>query len=365
MLLDIQTSIPPYKVNQKSAAEELKKRMGENPVVHRLIDTASRYSGIESRHLVIPDGDSQAEVKFYSDGRDVLNPGTAERMQEYEKWVKLLSYNAVRELLDRNNINPSAISRIITISCTGLFAPGLDQYLTHEFSFPLTARKTNIGFMGCAASINGLALALESLALADEKEDSAVLMLAVELCSLHLQTEATRDNILSNVIFSDGCAAALFSRSLNFRDKAKFELTAAFSHSFENSSEMMAWKIGNNGFEMTLSQELPQIIYDKAVPALLNILHNAGIKKEDVKYWALHPGGRAILDSLQKGLQLTDHQVRHSRCVLKEFGNMSSPTILYVIKEILNEEDLQPGGIMCAVAFGPGLTMEVALLRAV
>lgn len=362
MLIDIATVTPPYKVAQSVAAKELKKRMGSRAAVSRMIDAASARSGIESRFIVMPDADPNTENKFYSTNGEYISPDTRKRMNEYEKWSKKLSVNAVGDLIKKNNVDPKNINRLITISCTGFFAPGLDYHLIQEFQIPHTVKRTNIGFMGCAASLIGFNSILEAINFADGNSSNALLV-SVELCSLHLQTEPTRDNILANMIFADGCAAALFSNGNSNSLKPKFKLLNTSSYLFDNSSTFMGWKIGNFGFEMTLSPELPKIILESAVPALENILKEANVSINQIKHWALHPGGRAILDALQKGLNLTEEQMQPSRKVLRNFGNMSSASILFVLKEIIDSQAVKQDEYCCAVAFGPGLTMEVALLK--
>ena len=364
MLIDIATSLPPYKVLQEKAASELKKRMAVRPAIGRLIDAASLHSGIETRYVVIPDAEDTAENKFYSSNGDYIKPDTKTRMNEYERWVKKLSKEAVSKLIEENNFIPSSLERIITVSCTGFFAPGLDYYLIEEFKIPPNVKRTNIGFMGCAAAITGFNSVFEALNSAKEKELNTLLV-AIELCSIHLQTEPTRDNILANMIFADGCAAALFSNSQKFSENNKFKIVHTETFLFSNSAEFMGWKIGNYGFEMILSSELPKIILESASPQLLKIISSIGIDKNEIKYWALHPGGRAILDSLQNGIGLMDEQMLPSRNVLKNYGNMSSASILFVLKEILKANDLIKGDYCCAVAFGPGLTMETAIFRVV
>ena len=364
MLIDVAAVTPPYKVAQSVAAEELKKRMGSRPAVSRMIDAASAHSGIESRYIVMPDADPDSVNKFYSKNGEYVSPDTQKRMSEYEHWAKNLTVKAVGDLIKNNTVDPKSIDRLITISCTGFFAPGLDYYLIQEFQIPHNVKRTNIGFMGCAASLIGFNSVLEAMNSTDSKS-SNVLLVSVELCSLHLQTEPTRDNILANMIFADGCAAALFSNSDSTSLKPKFDILTTSSFLFDNSSTFMGWKIGNYGFEMTLSSELPKIIFESAIPALENILRDNNLSKENIKHWALHPGGRAILDSLQKGLSLDEEQMMPSRKVLKNFGNMSSASILFVLKEIIESQIVKPGELLCAVAFGPGLTMEVALLKGV
>lgn len=349
MLIDISAVTPPYKVVQSAAAVELKKRMGNRPAVSRMIDAASAHSGIESRFIVMPDADPNAENKFYSVNGEYISPDTQRRMNEYEHWSKKLTANAVGDLFKKNNVDPKSIDRLITISCTGFFAPGLDYHLIQEFQIPHNVKRTNIGFMGCAASLIGFNSVFEAMNSSNDNS-SNTLLISIELCSLHLQTEPTRDNILADMIFADGCAAALFSNGDSNSMNPKFKLLSTSSYLFDNSSTFMGWKIGNFGFEMILSPELPKIILESAVPELENILRKSNINKENIKHWALHPGGRAILDALQRGLNLTEEQMLSSRKVLRNFGNMSSASILFVLKEIIDSQIVKPNEYCCAVA---------------
>ena len=363
MLIDIATASPPFKVEQATAADELKHRMNGGNATSRLIDMAARYSGIDSRYLVVPDADKNESDKFYTNNDGTyVNPDTKLRMGKYREWSVKLTSDAVGKILTRNNIQPKDINRIITVSCTGFFAPGIDYELINKFNISKSVKRTHIGFMGCAAALVGVNSVWEALSL--QNGNSAVtLLVTVELCSLHLQTEASRDNILANMIFADGAAAGLFTNDISYNPKLK--ILSAHSILFDNSAEFMGWEIGNHGFEMMLSSELPKIILQTAAPKVNDILRQSGIDKSKIKYWALHPGGRAILDSLQKGMQLSDEQLFPSREVLRKYGNMSSATILFVLKEILNEKKLKKDDYCCAIAFGPGLTMEVVLFKGV
>ena len=360
MLIDIATASPPYVVDQKTATEELKKRMGVTAVAGRMIDMASHHSGIDRRYFVIPDGEQHAEKKFYSNAGGYISPDTRTRMSEYERWSKELTGTAVAEILEKNNITSADVERLITISCTGFFAPGLDYYLIDRFKFPASVKRTNIGFMGCAASLIGFNTVLESMSQI-RNAHGKTLLVSVELCSLHLQTEPTRDNILANMIFADGCAAALFDHSKN--TTPGLDILSTSSHLFSNSAEYMGWKIGNSGFEMMLSSELPKIILSEAAPVLKKILAEQNISSDSITHWALHPGGRAILDALQNGMGISDEKMIPSRTVLKNYGNLSSASILFVLKELMKNTVLNNGEMVCAVAFGPGLTMETAILK--
>ncbi len=360
MLIGIETSLPPYKVSQQKAAEGLKNRMGGKPSIGRLIESASVHSGIENRYVVIPDAENESRNRFYSKNGNYVSPGTSLRMKEYEKWSVILAKEAVSEVLKKNKFEPYRINRLITISCTGFYAPGLDYEIIKEFNIPQCVKRTNIGFMGCAASLIGLNSVAEAESFSDQIEVNT-LLISLELCSIHLQSEPSRDNILANMIFADGCAAALFSNSKKYKEK--LDIVSTHSYLFENSAEYMGWNIGNYGFEMLLSPELPKIILNEAVPKLKEILNSQGLTSKEINHWALHPGGRAILDALQNGLELSEEKMNPSRTILKNFGNMSSASILFVLKEIVTSGRVRGGDNICAIAFGPGLTMEVAILK--
>jgi predicted naringenin-chalcone synthase len=361
MLIDIATASPPFKVAQSFAAGELKKRMGGTSAISRMIDMAANQSGIEHRFFVIKDGEETSTENFFTKDGAHFSPDTKTRMTEYEKWSISLTKQAVSELAEKNKLDFGKIDRIITISCTGFFAPGLDYELIKEFNIAPSVKRTNIGFMGCAASLVGINSVWEAM---QQQRNENILMVSVELCSLHLQTEPTRDNILANMIFADGAAAAYFSKN-EIYDNRKLEIQFAESFLFEDSAKFMGWKIGNNGFEMMLSSELPKIILNSAAPRAKEILTQNGIDISKIKHWALHPGGRAILESLQNGLQLSDEHLKSSREVLRNFGNLSSVSILFVLKNILENSALNKYDYLCAIAFGPGLTMELVLFKVI
>lgn len=361
MLIDIRTSVPPYKVTQNIASSELKRRMGGTAAISRMIDMAANQSGIDHRYFVVKDAEDNTSDKFFTkDGRH-FSPDTKTRMTEYEKWSIDLTKDAVKKLAEKNKIDFSSLDRLITISCTGFFAPGLDYELIKEFNISPSVKRTNIGFMGCAASLIGMNTVWESL---NQNGNENILLVSVELCSLHLQTEPTRDNILANMIFADGAAAAYFSKNNNYTNK-KLEIQFAESFLFEDSAKFMGWKIGNKGFEMMLSSELPKIILNSAAPKIKDILNQRSLELSAIKHWALHPGGRAILDSLQNGLQFTDDQLKPSREVLRNYGNLSSVSILFVLNNFLDSSLLTKDDYLCAIAFGPGLTMELVLFKVV
>jgi predicted naringenin-chalcone synthase len=357
-LVDISTALPPYILPQSVAAEGLKQRMGGQAALVRLIDAAAGRSDIATRRVVIPDGEPGTTVRFYPETSDGTPPDTKRRMEMYKEWSARLAVDASASVVASAHASPHTIDRLITVSCTGFSAPNFDYQIIASLGLIPRIRRTHIGFMGCAAALVGLTSVLES-SRAGPSGVGSTLLVSVELCSLHLQIEPTKDNILANLLFADGCAAALFSPERT--PLARARLLSTDSMLFEESTRVMGWEIGNHGFEMVLSPDLPSLIAEQAVPAAKNILAGHGLRPEDIRHWALHPGGRAILDALQTGLHLTDEQTAPSRNVLRNFGNMSSASILYVIKELLSGVTLAAGDRLCAIAFGPGLTMEIAI----
>jgi predicted naringenin-chalcone synthase len=362
VILQVSTASPPYIVPQQRAAEELKRRMGGRPAVARMIDAAAARSGIETRAVVVPDAEPSAGTRFYSTDPAAPAPGTKERMMLYKEWANKLSLSAVTDVLASTGYAASSVNRLITVSCTGFSAPNFDHHLITTLGFSPDVQRTHIGFMGCAAALVGFTSVFQSLLVA-EQVARTTLLVSVELCSLHLQTEPTRDNILANMIFADGCGAALFSTSPDVQAKAR--LMGTSSHIFPASEQLMGWEIGNTGFEMTLSSELPEIILQQAVPVARQLIGRMGLEPERIRHWALHPGGRAIIDALQNGLHLTDEQTEPSRAVLRQYGNMSSASILFVLKELFSRTRLQKDDWICAIAFGPGLSMELAFLKGI
>jgi predicted naringenin-chalcone synthase len=359
-LIDITTTVPPYRVSQERATAELKQRMGTSPAVGRMIDMAAARSGITTRRFVVPDAEPDVQERFYARTLEGPHPDTARRMALYRTWSSRLAVEATSTVLEKTRTSPASIDRLITVSCTGFSAPNFDYDIISRLGLPPSVKRTHIGFMGCAASLVGFTSVLEAC---QAPQPRRVLLVSVELCSLHLQLDPTRDNILANMIFADGCAASLFSSGPE--SPGRIRLVHTDSMLFENSREFMGWEIGNFGFEMKLSADLPRLISEHAVPAVRDILQARGLTSEKIRHWVLHPGGRAILDALESGLGLSKEQMEPSRNVLNCYGNMSSASILFVMKEMLGTTSIESGDLICAIGFGPGLTMEVALFEGV
>jgi predicted naringenin-chalcone synthase len=311
--------------------------------------------GIDSRYSVIPDYSLPAsEWKFYSPTENLEPfPGLEKRMEWFRLEAAPLSMKAIQSCLGK--VPGKKITHLITVSCTGMSAPGLDLELVELLNLPPATVRTSINFMGCYAAIHALRLA-DAFCRADP--DSNVLIVSTELCTLHFQKENTTDNITSSMLFSDGSAAVLVSGNNNLDGVLIGNFYSTVS---VKGKPDMAWELSSKGFLMTLSSYVADVIGENFSELVENALANAGISKKDISQWCIHPGGRKILESVHESLGLSDGQLDSCYDVLKDYGNISSPTVLFVLDKILKDKKDQPGKIFTA-AFGPGLTMETVLL---
>jgi alpha-pyrone synthase len=286
--------------------------------------------------------------RFYAPG---CFPSTGARMKHYEVEAPVLAQRAVTKL--NLGAAKSEITHLIITSCTGFSAPGIDLQLIHRLGLNPSIERTIIGFMGCYAAINALKAARHIV----RSEPSAkVLVVSIELCTLHFQAAADLELMMPFLLFADGCAAALISAEPEGLSIASFHAAL-----FPEAANQMAWHIRDLGFDMVLSSRIPASVGEAIVRASQKIL--AGASPRDIALWAVHPGGRAILDAVEAAFRLPLNALDASRRVLREFGNMSSATVLFVLKALL--EDRKPGASGVAMSFGPGLTAETMLFKAV
>jgi alpha-pyrone synthase len=320
-----------------------------------------RASGIESRHSVLEDYGKLDHFTFYGNN-DSLEPfpTTAERLTLFRKHaVELSKQSALRCLAPREGMMNQAITHLVVVSCTGMYAPGLDIDLMHELKLRRDVQRTCVNFMGCYAAFNALRLADSICGNAPEAK---VLIVCTELCSIHFQKNHTEENLLANALFADGSASLLVEGKprpgLNLRP------LAFYCDVFSEGEKDMAWTVGNAGFEMRLSSYVPEIIGRGIKHLTTRLLERISADISDVKYFAIHPGGKKILEVIEKELGLTGEQNRPAYDVLRKYGNMSSPTVLFVLKQICEGLNGVDGGRkILSVAFGPGLTMESMILE--
>lgn len=353
----IATAVPEFDVHHPFV--EFAAEMLEDERTRGLFRRMARVSGISRRLSVLnpaaAEGDGTIDAaRFYTRGEF---PGTAERMRVFEKTAPRLARRAVDRL--RLSVEERArVTHVIVTSCTGLYAPGLDFEMMDYLGLARTVERTTIGFMGCYAAMNALKMARH---IVRSEPEAAVLLLNLELCTLHLQETQDLEQVLSFLVFSDGCAASLVTA----------EPKGIALHSFRavvipETRDLITWKIRELGFDMLLSGRVPGEI-SRALRAASQATGareiTGGRPVSEIDLWAVHPGGRSVLDAVEEGLELSAGSLGASRHVLKCFGNMSSATVMFVLEEVMRRATAGQSG--CAMSFGPGLTAETMLFHAV
>ena len=335
----------------------MKERLARDRKTEAIIHRIYTQSGIEKRHTVIRDFLEKNDDAFFSralSGKDT--PSTAERNVLYKTEATSLFLEVGKKLLLQNpEIDKSKITHVITVSCTGFFAPGPDFEVVKGIGLSASTQRFHIGFMGCYAAFPALKMAA---AFCEADPNACVLVICAELCTIHIQSENDIDNLLASSVFADGAAGVLVSSQKP--TKKGFRMNAFASSLAYEGEQDMAWTIGNTGFQMTLSSYVPDIITANLASVIDPLFSTLSISADVVDLWAVHPGGRAIVDKVQKSMELADLQVEASRKVLSRFGNMSSATILFVLEEIL-KSNLETDATILPMAFGPGLTIESGL----
>lgn len=305
------------------------------------------------------DGTSHTNSPFLpTEANEGFGPTTAVRMERYATEAGPLALEAADQALAESGFAADAISHLVTVSCTGFAAPGVDLALITGLGLRPTVQRTNVGFMGCHGALNGLRVA-NAFATADPA--ACVLVCAVELCSLHYYYGSAADKLVANAIFADG-AAAVVGRSQNAIHRngkgSLWRLRASGSCLIPDSAADMGWTVGDHGFEMSLSRRVPGLIAMNLRPWIESWLGDNGLTLDDVKSWAVHPGGPKIVSAVQEALLLPAEALAATRGVLAEFGNMSSPTVLFVLDRLRRSAAPRP---CVALGFGPGLVAEAAL----
>lgn len=321
-----------------------------------------RKSGVRTRHSVAVRGDGGTlleRVPYFPlpEGPEDRGPTTAQRMTWYEQEAPALALQAVRRALADAGEDPGDITHMVTVSCTGFFSPGVDAALIEELGIQPSVERTHVGFMGCHGALNGLRAA----AAYGADPDARVLLVAVELCSLHFAYGWDPEMLVANTLFADGAAALVGRGSGEGKGAGPAPWRVASSASFHmpDSEEAMTWRIGDHGFRMTLSPQVPDAIREHLGPWLEGWLGEHDLAVDDVASWAVHPGGPRILDAVEDVVALERGGLAVPREVLKTHGNMSSPTVLFILDRLRAADAPRP---CVALAFGPGLAVEGALI---
>ncbi|MCC9603708.1 type III polyketide synthase [Stieleria sp. JC731] len=407
-ILGLGTATPLYGIAQEDAADIAKSICGQSDQQHRALEVLYRKSGVRYRHSVALDKADEQPIDRHRNKQPLLTkanhdasysessqpsdlnsvclesqsplsrqsffpaavgaqdagPSTDQRMQMYREHAGSLAVTAAEEAIANSPFESSEFTHLITVSCTGFQAPGVDLDIIKQCQLRPTVERTHIGFMGCHGAINGLRVAK---AIAEADPNSRVLLCAVELCTLHQQYGWHPERVVSNALFADGAAALVGASTelLQSTPARKPCVAATGSMILPETEGMMGWQIGDHGFVMSLSTMVPSIICQTIRQWMEQWLHDQGLCIDEIQSWAIHPGGPKILKACQEAMSLTESQLRPSFQILESFGNMSSPTVLFVLDHILDSpQPTNASPLPCVMlAFGPGLAIEAALIR--
>lgn len=385
-IIGIGTAVPPTRLAQDAVRDLFAVQPGADRLTRRLIGAAFDQSSIATRHSVLPElattagpgdtADAPAGSAFVDAGdRRILSPPTGVRNDVYVREAPGLFAAAARDALARSQTDASAVTHVVTASCTGFFAPGPDFRLVRDLGLRTTVSREHLGFLGCAAALPALRSAARICA---AEPDAVVLVVCAELCTIHVRASTDPDQIVSSAVFADGAAAAVVTAASD-PTTPRIDLDRFATAITDEGESAMGWTIGDHGFEMTLTAEVPRIVGREVRAALAPVAgdllpasgggadeHRQSSAAEAAEassaqaVWAVHPGGRSILDRVESACALAPGALRHSREVLRDYGNMSSATILFILQRLLDDPSAVDGAPLVAVAFAPGLTVESA-----
>jgi predicted naringenin-chalcone synthase len=355
-ILAIATAVPPCSFEQEEAANkmvdifQLEAEQGEK------LKKLYRNSAIHKRHSIIDDFKKpRSEWNFWGSHYPHTIPSTAQRNAIYKREAPKLAHQAAQKAIQKWGGSPQTITHVISVSCTGLVAPGLEFHLIESLGLNRSIARLGINFMGCFGAFKGLAVAQ---AFAKENPAHRVLVVCTELCSLHLQTHSSTDAMISNALFCDGAAAAIVGSHPEPAEKVWWQVTKSASLGMNDSLNEMSWEIGDHGFDMRLLPSVPQLIGEQIAAFASSLIDTIPPETCD---WAIHPGGKAILHTIEKKMQLHKSQTCASWETLRDYGNMSSATFLFVLEALYRQRSSYPWTI--GLGFGPGLSVEGILLK--
>ena len=360
-IVSIGTAVPRTVLRQDEVRDLFAAQEGIDRLTQRRIRAVFDAADIRRRHTVLAElaspgaAPAPGRPRFVDEAGTILSPTTGERNDLYIAVAPELAARAARDALASGGLDASAVTHVVTVSCTGMFAPGLDHRLVRDLGLASTVERLNLGFIGCAAALPALRAAS---ALAATRSDAVVLVACLELCSLHLRQSSDPQQIVAASVFADGAAAAVVTADPAAGRPGGLDLDRFGTALTSEGETDMVWTIGDHGFEMVLSAEVPRIIGREIRGAVGRFLGDDAAPA----VWAVHPGGRSVLDRVETGLDLPPEALAASRRVLRDFGNMSSATILFILESLLRDDVPGDGARVAALAFGPGLTVESALL---
>jgi predicted naringenin-chalcone synthase len=364
-IISIGTAVPQHPHQQEDILPFMQRIYGWEKDAGRKLKALYRQSGIDTRYSVIPDYSLPTDQwKFYPPTENLEPfPSLEKRMRWYQEYAAALSLKAIHRCLE-GHCAVREITHLITVSCTGMSAPGLDLELVEALGLPPDVFRTSINFMGCYAAVHALKLA-HALAAAPQTK---VLIVCTELCTLHFQQAPTIDNMLSSLLFSDGSAAALVVSDdtdiVPNAAVAALRLKTFYSEIIPEGKKEMSWRLSSTGFQMTLTSYVTDLIRADFDTLVGHALVKSGHQRAQIGAWCIHPGGKKILDAIAASLSFSDGELDPSYGILRQYGNMSSPTILFVLRQLMENPQYRRPNCIFGAAFGPGLTMETFVAEA-
>jgi predicted naringenin-chalcone synthase len=353
-ILGLGTAVPQFKHSQTAIAESLVRSLKLSSEQAKKLFHIFKQSDISYRYSVLPDFSEEfIEPVLFNDSLTIAPPCTKQRNTVYKKEASVLAHAAALKSIQNWGGNSQEITHVISVTCTGLSAPGIESSLIDLLHLNRTVRTLGINFMGCFGAFKALAVAH---AIANENPKNRVLVVCTELCTLHLQATCTIENFVSNAIFADGAAAVIVGKIAEKKENILWRIKDFSSFTLENTQEEMSWNIGNYGFEMRLTAKIPLKIFEHIQNFVNQLYDSTGTCN-----WAIHPGGKAILNAVKDAFSLDESHLKASRDVLTEYGNMSSATFLFVLEKLLKQEITKAPTI--GLGFGPGLCIEGILLE--
>lgn len=362
-ILGIGTASPEYTIPQANSVAVASSFIHDDPKVTKVLPAVYRRTQVERRASVLLEGPSEDTVQqsFYppaADGDD-CGPTTKQRMLRFQDEAGRIAIRSATQAIEDASIPHESITHLITVTCTGFYSPGFDYELITGLNLSLDVQRIQVGFMGCHAIINGLRAAR---AIAQADPEAIVLVVSVELCSLHYQYGGHPDSVVANALFADGSGALVVGSGDSANTQKGNPLCRIHdtgSRLIPNSKDAMSWSIGNNGYQMTLAATVPTLIESELFGYLESYLGHRGLAASDIRGWCVHPGGPRVLGSVEKAMNLSGDQLAISKNILGQNGNMSSATLVFILKEMRNQQVPLP---WLMLGFGPGLEVELALL---
>lgn len=360
-IISIGTASPRYYNTQAAIAELMVGFLQLPPTQEKRIKAIYQTAGIDTRHSVLPDIlATKGNFSFFPNDFAAPFPTTKTRMQYYRQAALPLALQAIQNCVSQlPDFTLNRITHLITVSCTGMYAPGLDIELVHALNLTANIKRTAINFMGCYGAFNALRLAD---AICQAQINAVVLIVSVELCTLHFQKSHSMNDLLAATLFADGAGAAIITTPKSTSKYLQF--SSFYCDLLPQGCNDMTWEIGDSGFDMLLTSYVPKLIKEGIAEFFTRLLATLALDPTDISLYAIHPGGKKILMACEEALQLQPEQNYHSYEVLRRYGNMSSTTILFVLKAIWDSLEKQDNNKwLFSCAFGPGLTLESMLVQ--